>query len=247
MKKLGILTLIVFVFSVARTHAVDNQLAGARAVALSNAFVSFFDPWAAFHNQAGLAQQEIINAGLFFESRFMVDELSLAAGNVILPSKSGIFAISFFQFGSGNFKETKLGLAFSKHLSEKLSAGIQLDYLMRLMPENEKAKGFPTFEGGIIYQPFESLHIGVHIFNPIHGGIEGLGNTIKSPVIWRAGTHYTISENVLVCTEIEKSTDNKPIYKAGIEFLPVEDLAIRFGLSTKPFAYTAGIGYRSEN
>ncbi len=244
MKKFGILTLFVICLSVAKLSAVENQTAGARAISLSDAFVTFYDSWSSFHNQAGLAKQESINAGMFFESRFMIDELSLAAGNVILPTNSGVFAINFSQFGSGTYKETKFGVAFSKQLSEKLSVGIQLDYLMRLMPENEKAKGFPTFEGGVIYQALENFSVGAHVFNPIQGGIEGLNGKIKSPVIVRTGGNYSITESVLVCTEIEKSTGNKPIYKAGIEFLPVEDMAIRFGVSTKPFAYTAGIGYR---
>lgn len=244
MNKSVLLTLFILVLNFEKIHAIENQFAGARAIGLSDSYISFYDSWGSFHNQAGLSKINGISAGMFFESRFMVDELSYVAGNVVMPTSSGVFALSFTQFGKGTFKENKFGFAYAKQLSENLSAGVQIDYLMTLMPENRIFKGFPTVEGGIIYQPVTGLLVGAHIFNPIGGGVETLNGKDKSPTTVRVGGNYSVSEYVLVTAEVEKSTDLNPIYKTGIEFLPAEDLAIRFGFSGKPFAYTAGIGYK---
>lgn len=244
MKKIIAITLFLHLLSFFSSYAIENQFAGARAIALSNAYISFYDTWGTFHNQAGLTATTSISAGMHFESRYLVDELSLVAGNVVLPTSSGVFALSFSQFGTGSFKENKLGLAYAKQFSGKFSAGIQFDYLLSLMPENERAKGFATLEGGIIYQPVSGLFLGAHIFNPIEGGIETLSGTNKAPTTFRLGGNYSFPEFVLICFEVEKSSGYYPIFKAGIEFLPIENLAIRFGVSGKPFAYTAGIGYK---
>ncbi len=241
-KRICILILSVFVF--VNSYAIENYPAGARSRALSNAFISVSDVWSTFHNQAGIAGIQNISAGFYYESRFMVDELSLAAGTFILPTKSGNFGIGFFQFGKGSFKENQFGLSYSKALSEKLSAGIQLDYFSQQFPENERSKGFATFETGIIYSPNKKLFLGAHVFNPILGGIETLEGKQKMPAVIRIGGHYKFDEMVMVILEVQKDTENAASVKSGIEFLPVRNLALRFGVSGKPFSYTAGIGYR---
>ncbi len=227
--------------------AVENHPAGARSLGLSHASVSFSDVWGTFQNQAGIARMDGFSAGFFYESRFGVDLLSLSAGSVVLPLGEGAFGLSFFQFGSGVFKENKYALAYARQLSEKWSAGIQLDYLAQTFPENGRAKGFATFEGGVLFQPSEKLHLGAHIFNPVKGGIDAPAGKVEMPVIFRGGGHYRFSEMVLVAFEAEKDNQNPVLLKSGIEFMPVENLALRLGVSGKPFKYTAGMGYKTGN
>lgn len=237
--------ILLLLFSSVSSFALDNYPVGARSLGLSHAFVSFSDTWSTFHNQAGLAGVSGISAGFFYESKFNVDELSLVAGSLALPSKTGTFGISFFQFGKGAFKEQKLGFAFSKQLSVNFSAGIQLDYFSQTFPENEHAKGFATFEGGIIWSPAEQLHLGAHLFNPVAAGIETPYGKQKMPAIYRIGGHYAFDEMVLATVEMQKTGQNKALIKTGIEFLPVKNLALRFGVAGKPINYTAGIGYKT--
>ncbi len=222
--------------------SIGNYPSGARSLALSHASVSFSDVWSSFHNQAGLAGVNALSTGFFYESKFQIDELSLVSGSFVLPTGSGNFGLSFFQFGKGSFKENKFGLAFSKKLSEDFSVGIQLDYLSQTFPENSRSRGFVTFEGGVIYS-FSDLVLGAHVFNPLQGGIETLSGKQKTPAIFRVGGQYYFDKMVLVVFEAERDTQNPILLKTGIEFLPVENLALRFGLSGKPFRYTAGMGY----
>lgn len=87
-----------FILEITFAFPIENHPAGARALGLSNAFVSFTDTWSTFHNHAGLAGLTVISAGVFYESQFQIDELSLVAGSLILPASAGNFGISFFQF-----------------------------------------------------------------------------------------------------------------------------------------------------
>ena len=242
MKKL-LFIICLLLIEIPKLYSIENYPAGARSLALSNSFISISDVWGTFHNQAGLAGFENITSGVFYESKFLVDELSFIAGSMVLPVNAGTLGISFFQFGKGTFKENKFGLAFAKQISEKFSIGIQLDYLMQTFPENERSKGFATFEGGIICSPIENLFLGAHVFNPILGGIESPFGKQKMPAIFRAGGHYNFDNSVLITFETEKNTENPVLFKSGIEFSPVENLALRFGVSGKPVKYTAGMGY----
>ena len=243
-KKTYLLTGIIFCF-VLEVHSIENHPAGARSLSLSHASVSFADTWATFHNQAGIAGLNNFSAGFFYESRFGINLLSLSAGSVVLPSGKGAFGLSFFQFGREVFKENKYALAYARQFSEKWSAGIQLDYLSQTFPENARAKGFATVEGGVLFNPSEKLHLGAHVFNPVLGGIETPTGKQEMPVIFRAGGHYRFDEMVLVAFEAQKDNQNPALLKTGIEFLPVENLVLRFGVSGKPFKYTAGMGYKT--
>ncbi len=243
---LKLLIVILFQGITKFSFAIENHPAGARSSALSHASVSFSDLWATFHNQAGIAAVSEFSAGFFYESKFGIDLLSLSAGSVVLPSGNGAFGVSFFQFGKKSYKENKLGVAYALQLSEKWSAGIQLDYIAGVFPENVRHKGFATFETGVIYRPAEKLHFGAHLFNPVKGGIQTLAGKQEMPVTFRAGGNYRFGEMVLFAFEAEKENKNPALVKAGIEFLPVENLFLRIGASGRPFKYTAGFGYKTE-
>ena len=230
-------------FFMLKLAAAGDYPAGARALALSNAFVSVSDPWSTFHNQAGLARLENFSGGVFYESRFMIDELSHVAGTFVIPVKAGTFGFSFSQFGKGTYKEHKLGLAFAKSLTKKLNVAVQLDYLSNRFPENENAFGFATFEAGVIYALKENLFFGAHVFNPISNGFDLPEGNQKMPAVIRVGGHYQFPKMVLLTFETEKNLENPFIIKTGIEFSPVKNLAMRFGVLGKPLNYTAGIGY----
>lgn len=224
--------------------ASDNYPIGGRSIALSNAFVSLSDTWSTFHNQAGLSTLRSFSAGVFYESRFLVDELSLSATSVVIPSELGTFGFSFSQFGKGTFKEHKIGLAYSRRLSKKLNAALQIDYFLQRFPENENATGFPTFEIGVTHKTTQELTLGFHVFNPINNGFETLYRKQKLPAIYRLGGHYQFSDLSLLTIEVQKNTDHPVLVKTGLEFCPLQNLALRFGISGRPIQYTAGLGYR---
>jgi len=226
-----------------KLFSIENHSAGARSLALSHAFVSLSDTWSTFHNQAGLARMNNLSAGVFYESRFMVDELSLASATAVMPVKTGTFGLSFYQFGKGSFKENKIGLAFAKQLSKKLKAGIQLDYLSQRFPENERSKGTATFEAGVIFQPIEQLFLGAHVFNPVLSKIKSPSGILEVPLIVRFGGHYTFNKSALFTFEGLTRSGSRILWKSGIEFFPVKNLALRIGFSGRPVKFTSGIGY----
>jgi hypothetical protein len=229
----------------AKLSAIEKYPSGARSLGLSNAVVSIPDVWGTFHNQATLATLNNFSAGVFYESRFMVDELSHTAGTLVIPAKPGTFGVSFSQFGKGTFAAHQLGLAFARMLGKKMAASVQFDYFSAHFPENERAHGFATFEAGVLFKASEQISLGVHLFNPVQAGIKTSSGVQKMPAIARIGGHYQFPEMVLIAFEAEQQFNGPLLVKSGIEFMPVKNLALRFGVSGKPVNYTAGIGYRT--
>ena len=238
-----ILTVFLLIITTRSLVAIENHPAGARASSLSNAMVSVSDVWSTFHNQATLGGLTGFSGGFFYESRFLVEELSLSAGTLVFPVKAGTFGFSFSQFGKGEYKEFKTGLAFAKPLTKKLNAAVQLDYFSARFPEND-ATGFITFETGISFEVTDEITLGAHLFNPVKAGIETAEGMQKMPSVLRFGGHYQFPDYVLISLEAEKNFDFPFRIKSGIEFAPGKNLALRFGVSGKPVNYTAGLGYK---
>ncbi len=235
--------LLSLLYGYVSLSASENHPIGARSIALSNAFISVSDVWATFHNQSTLSDINHFSAGVFYESRFLIEELSLAAATAAFPVVSGNIGLSFYQFGKGSYKECKAGLAYSKCLSKRLNAAIQLDYFFRHLPENEKTFGFVTVELGFSYKVSKDFTFGLHVFNPVHNGFEPNYNNEKMPVILRFGGNYHYKNSVLAAVEAEKNFDEDLIVKSGVEFYPVPKMALRVGVSGKPVKFSAGLGY----
>src|ERR1700752_3541270 len=129
--------LILFQFLMFPMFAADNYPVGARSAGVANASVTFSDLWSAYHNQAGLAYLNDAAAGVYFENKFLISELSLKGFAAAIPTrKAGTFALSATMFVGSLYNEKKAGIGYAKKLSEVFSAGVQLDYLSTYIAED---------------------------------------------------------------------------------------------------------------
>ena len=215
---------------------------GANHAAQGNATVMRYDLWSAFHNQAGLAHLQTINAGFYHESRFMMKEMGTQAFVFALPTTSGTFATSFADFGYKKYYEQKAGLAFAKSFGEKFSAGVQFDYFRTYIAEYDEKSNF-TFELGIISEPVEHLFIAAHIFNPIRSSLNS-EELNKIPVVFRVGAGYNVNDKAFISIETEKDMEKAASLKIGLEWNVIENLKLRGGIGTNPLNTSFGLGYR---
>jgi hypothetical protein len=219
----------------------DNYPFGGRAAGMGNAAVSLYDFWAISHNQAGLSKIDHMAGGIYFENRFLVDELNFGAGAFVLPTSSGVFGLNFTYFGFELYNETKIGIAYARNFGERFSTGIQLNYHYTGIGENYGNKGNLTVEIGAIFEILPGLHIGAHLFNPNRAKIGEFADE-RIPTIFRTGLSYEFSEKVVLTTETEKSINHPPVLKAGLEYRIIDPLYLRGGLGTRPTSNSFGFG-----
>lgn len=225
----------------------ENFPVGGRSAGMANASVTLNDFWAIHHNQAGLTGIKNFSAGVYYENRFGLKELGIKAGAVVLPTKTaGVFGLSMTYFGYSQYNESKIGLAYAKAFGEKFSAGVQLDYLSTHIAENYGSHSAVAGEIGLRFQANKNLCIAAHIFNLNRAKLADY-NDERIPTMVRFGLSYAFSEKVLVTAETEKDIQYDPVFKAGLEYHPIDVLYFRTGISTNPVLNAFGFGLEFKN
>ncbi len=224
-----------------------NPPAGARAAALGNSAVTYKDIWASFHNQAGLAFLKEPVAGISHEQRFMLNELSSNAAAFALPTKElGTFALSVSYFGYKLYNEQKIGLAYAKNFGDKISAGVQFDYLGTSISEGYGSKAAFTVEAGFQALLVKDLWIGVHVYNPTQVKLSDYYNE-KIPSLLTLGLNYSFSDKVNISVETEKDLDADAIIRGALEYHPVKQFYLRGGIASDPLLSSFGFGLELQN
>ncbi len=224
----------------------DNYPFGGRAAGMGNAAITLYDFWAISHNQAGLARMQNMAAGVYFENRFLVEELSFGAGAFVYPTNSGVFGFNFTYFGFDLYNEAKIGLAYARDFGERLSTGLQLNYHNTGIGEDYGNKGNLTFELGVIFHILPELSIGAHLFNPTRAKIGDFADE-RIPTIFKTGFGYEFSERVMLIAEVEKSVNLDPVFKVGVEYRITDPVYLRGGIGTNPTTNSFGFGLELGN
>ncbi len=234
--------LFIFVVLAPVAHAGDNDPLGARSAGFAQSGVALRgDLWSVHNNQAGLAYINTFQAGLFYENRFLLKELSMKAFGAALPIKAGVFGLEASSFGYSQYSQNKLGLAFAKKLGERFSASVQLDYLQTRIAENYGTGSAVAGELGILAEPVKNLYLGFHVFNITRSKLNG-NVSERLPMVMRLGALYKFSEKVFVTLEAEKDIEYKPSIRGGLEYHPVKSFYLRAGAASNPGLTAFGFG-----
>lgn len=239
MKRLNLL--IIFILTGQISIAQYQVEAGARQGAMSGSGIILTDIWSSYHNQAGLADIDGLSFGLFYSSIFNEPDLRETAFAFAVPTeKFGSAGLNYTYSGNSYSNFSKFGLAYSKRLGKKISAGIQIDYF-RHVQMNYGNTGAAVGEIGLIAEPVNNFFIAAHIFNPWRAKYILTDETLESSM--RLAVGYYFSEKVVLLLETEKELDQKAIFRAGTEYNIVHGLFLRAGIATNPVKYSFGIGY----
>ncbi len=239
------ITLFTFGVSFQSTAGNDKNALGARAAALGTASVTFSDVYAVFANQAGLANLSGLSASLYAENRFLIKDINLFAAAFALPTKSGTFGLGATYFGNSLYNESQIRLAYGRKLSEKLALGVEFDFVSLSISEYG-SKSALTFGLGLQYKISDEFKVGGHVYNPLRVTLADSpfpdAEDDKLPMIIKFGMAYSPSDKVTVLGETEKSLDQDPIFKVGIEYQLIDKLYLRAGVSNSPTNATFGMG-----
>jgi hypothetical protein len=221
-----------------------NQPVGARSAGLGHASAALSGAETLFHNQAGIATVNNISFILSCDSRYLIKELSLMAAGVVIPSASGTFGCSVTRFGTGEFSNNQINLAYAKELGRYVSAAIAFEYLSVRLPENSSPFSAMTFECGVIGGLPGKWKAGVHIFNPIMAKINLPLGKVAVPWQVRSGIVWFITPLLMQCNEVDFGLSKPATLHAGLEFSPFPEISIRAGIAGNPPELSFGTGLR---
>ena len=195
--------------------------------------------WSSFHNQAILGQNSSFSFGLNYENRFNIKELGTRTIGIITPAGKTSLGAVYSHFGYPDFKRDMTGLACGLRLSEKISAGVQVDYFSERGSGEYYKNQSITCEAGLLLTPSEKTSIGIHVFNPVPNSIR----KTSMPMSLRVGAGTNLNTTLFTGIETEFSSGRKIILKTGFEYEAAKKLWLRGGFSTDYNSFSFGLGW----
>lgn len=214
-----------------------------RSQAMGGIFAPLSGPWAVFGNQAGMAGVTRPVVGGSFQNRFLVSELSDKTGFLLVPVKSSVFAVSFYQFGKAPFRSGKVGFAYARSFGHRLSLGLQFNRYSLYLPEEKRSVATAGAELGGQYLLNEKLVIGLHVSNPYRAKIHLYSGDYSFDSVIAAGFFYRLSDAFSFLAEAEQRSDDDLRIKTGFEYCIREVIFIRGGVAGKPYKLSGGAGF----
>lgn len=216
---------------------------GGRSNSMANATVAVADAWSFHHNPGALAELEKQTVGISYENRFLLKELQSQGFVFAQPIKTGVVSVGAQLYGYNAFRTYRVGAGYSLKLSERFSAGVQLNYQGLRLSENYGTKNSVSAEVGLLAKISEKWKIGMAVFNLGRMKLSDYQDD-RFTTVFRLGTSYTISKKVLVALEAEKNVDFPIRVKAGMDYQAIKNFYFRAGCATQPIEISFGFGYK---
>jgi hypothetical protein len=237
------ITICFFIFFPFTVYAgMDGDPAGAGQAGTGGISVFTTGIWSTHNNPAGLAKLMNPMTGLYIENRFLIKELFFNVGSFALPVKNGGCGIAISHLRLGQYTNTFAGLAYGRQFGERLAAGVRFDYYRVSFGKEYESGTAVSFDAGIQWDISESVSLACNVFNPTR--VKLLEKSEEQiPSIIRIGISYKPIPELVMLTEIEKSSGSELNIAFGMEYAFDNKLFIRAGLGINSSKFSFGFGY----
>lgn len=217
---------------------------GARCAGMGSCSVALTGFWNINSNLAGMALVKDFSAGINYNEKFGMNELSTKSIAVLFPAHWGALGVSMDYFGYSLYHEMKFGLAYARAIDTHFRVGLKLDYFQTAFGDHYGDANNLTLEFGFQYDVSKNLTLGGYVFNPVPKS-NSSDVYFKLPFIYRFGLSFHFTKDLLVSVEAEKDSD-LPFFqlRAGVEYAINNQFFFRTGLTTHQEIFTTGFGYR---
>jgi hypothetical protein len=233
--------LIIFSVIGVQSFAQEALSLGARAEAMAQATVSAGDIWSYYSNPGSLAILKECAVSSSYSNRFLLKELQSQSLVYVQPIKAGVLSFGASFNGFEVYRNLKIGMGYGLRLTDKLYAGIQLNYHRMVLSNFYGSRAMLTSEAGIYGNITEKWTYGASVYNL---GRTELTNYDRKPTVVKIGSQFELSNAVLFLLEAEKSVYFPLRLKAAVEYEVLKDFFFRTGIASKPLMLTYGFGYK---
>jgi hypothetical protein len=141
-------------------------------------------------------------------------------------------------YGNGDYYRLFTGVGSAVRLTDKISMGVQIDYLLEHGAGEYRDVTHVTFETGMTCTLAPSLDLGLHIFNPLTP-LNSLPSSIET------GLHWRQSDDLFLTLAGSKMTGEPLSVQCGICWSTLNRLTLRCGYMSSPSAFAFGLGCRA--
>lgn len=215
----------------------------ASAMALGGAVVAYPGLGAGLNNdaQAGLGEKTALFLGASLPYSIGGWQAAHFQGLIGIGSNDG-FGLDITHSAIESYGEQQVRLVYGRRLGEKLLLGGSANLHRVTAQEYGSATGL-SFGLSLLAEPLPGLWLGARVQNPLQLEMEGTA----LPALLRIGAAWQAATTLVLLAETEKDLDRPAQIKAGIEYHPVEMLALRIGMRTEPARLGFGAGIQLKN
>ncbi|MFT3824838.1 MAG: hypothetical protein QM731_12990 [Chitinophagaceae bacterium] len=205
---------------------------------------SFSDAFSFLNNQASLGSLKQVNAGVYGERRYMLEELNFLMGAVGLPVGSGGLGVAVKYFGWSQYNESSVGLAYGKNLG-KVNIGVQFNYTM-LRITGYGSDNALSVEAATTWQITDQVQVGLQVINPVGGKFsnnkeEKLASVYKTAIGWEASSVLYMS------AELVKEENKTATVLINAQYRFANCFFARGGIATASGTPYLGVGWKLKN
>jgi len=224
----------------------DNNTIGARKGGVGGSSLFWTDHWAVDNNPAAMAFIKDWGAGVAYENRFQLNELSYRSAVLAKEVNKGAFGVSVNQFGYTAFLEERIGLSYGQKLSDYLSLGIQMNYRSTKLGEGYGSQNALSGNVGLLARINDELLMAAYVVNP-NRAKRSRETAETYPTLIKLGAAYQFSKKVDLLSEFEKDIDREGKIIIGVEYRATDIFHLRAGYGSNPALSTFGFGLRLQN
>jgi len=178
----------------------SNFYGGAHGESLAHTNSTFTGIAGIYGNIAGLAYVEDMGVDVSYDSRYGLSELSTASVAAAFKAGGGTFGLLASRYGFDQYSENKIGFAYGRKLSKRISLGGMLD-LLQYNAGNLGNTNKITFELGLYAELTDRIDLGVTIFSP---GTVALSDVQTLPSRISMGVKYKVSTKTTLILDATK-------------------------------------------
>jgi len=219
----------------------EPLVTGARGLAMGGTGLNAQDVQAAWGNPAGLSNIDHLGFSFYGEQRFTLAELKQVSATAAMPmGKNGGIGLVLGYYGFDAYNEQRIGLAYGRKLSEKISLGTQFYSWSTRIPEYG-SKTVLSFELGLQVKINSEISMAGKVINPVRISVI---DEEYLPSIMSVGLLYQPGKGISIAAEAEKDVLHPLRIKIGIEYNLLDALDLRLGVATNETQLSFGFGYR---
>ena len=219
------------------------QNTGARSDALGGAYLGLSDLFSAANNQALLPKIRKVQAGIFFQNRFLLKNLNTGAFAVALPLGKGTSALYYRNYGYSLYRENQIGLAYALPFGPDFSMGIAINFRSLQLGEGLGSETAFYPDIGLNYQISKLFSLGFQLKN-ITLAEKAAQLNERWPVVGSFGFNYMPNPKLLLLAQGNVFASRPFELNAGGEYSVSDLFSLRMGFTTNPSRASLGFGIK---
>jgi hypothetical protein len=213
------------------------------SLSMSGCDVAFAHPFSALGNPATVSFLPSPLAGMFYERRYNLSQLSTGGLSLFYPSKFGGIGLVASQFGYSHYQSSRYALSYSRLFANKVAAAFQLNLRDEYQVGNAHvSKLFSDI--GLVYLPSSSVSVGVHFYNPEQATLNYPSVDVALPSFVEMGLQWQALSHTKLFAEVEQYLGYPTEVSAAFESNYNNLVFVRAGYRLTANYFSWGMGAR---